>query len=221
MMNEWLLIGGCCILLALALGMALYPLRKSLSLSMILLPAIICLVSYAYWHWGAWPDWKQYLQDHAKQEQIKEVLKSVSNPKVIIDRLHAHLKKNPQSARGWYLLGRLYASQNQWQEAYDMYEKAYQLKSDDEQITINYAQSIWQLNHQKFNEKVRGLFQSVLQKDNNQPDALAMLAMDAYQAHQYQQAIDYWQRLLKIARAQSPDEQAIRKAIIKAQQRMM
>ena len=80
---------------------------------------------------------------------------------------------------------------------------------------------MWQLNHQKFNGESRALLQAVLKKNANQPDALAMLAMDAFIGHAYQRAIDYWQRLLKIAPPQSDDAEAIRKAIAKAQQHVI
>lgn len=219
-MSEWWLLAGFFLLIAIALGFALYPLRKSLSSMLVIMPIIIAIASLAYWRWGAWDDWHQFLAKQINQQKIKTALATAGTREQIIDKLKQQLKHTPASARGWYLLGRIYASQNEWQNAYRAFEKAHRLKPHDSQITVNYAQSLWQLNHQQFNDEVRGLFQSVLKNDINQADALAMLAMDAYQAHQFQQAIDYWQRLLKIAPPQSPDERAIRKAIIKAQQQL-
>ncbi len=177
-------------------------------------------MAFAYWRWGAWPDWQKYIQQQAKQQQVQAMLRSVRNPQDLIAKLQARLEHQPDSARGWYLLGRLYASQDQWQQAHDAYAKAYRLKPHDEQITVNYAQSLWQLNHQAFDTEIRTLFQSILLKNVNQSDALAMLAMDAFVGHAYQQAIDYWQRLLKNSPPHSEEAQAIRKAIVKAQQKM-
>ena len=219
-MNEWWLFGGLLFLLIIALVIALYPLRKPKISVMMLMPVISCLVAFAYWRWGAWPDWQNYIQQQAKQEQVQAMLKSVRNPQDLIIKLKARLALQPRSARGWYLLGRLYASQGQWQHAHDAYAKAHHLKPQDEQATVNYAQSLWQINHQAFDPNIRLLLQSVLQKNANQPDALAMLAMDAFVGHAYQQAIDYWQRLLKISPPHSEDAQAIRKAIVKAQQKL-
>ena len=219
-MNEWWLLGSLVILLVIALVIVLYPLRQPKISMMMLMPIMSCLVAFAYWRWGAWPDFQHYIQQEAKQQQVQAMLKSVHNPQELIDKLKARLATQPESARGWYLLGRLYASQEQWQQAHDAYASAYRLKPNDEQVTVNYAQSLWQLNHQEFNAESRALFQSVLKKNRNQPDALAMLAMDAFVGHAYQQAIDYWQRLLKISPPQSEDAHAIRKAIVKAQQKM-
>ena len=74
---------------------------------------------------------------------------------------------------------------------------AYQLEPDNEQFTLNYVQNAWQMNQQKFTDTHRKLLAHVLEKNPNQPDALAMLAMDAYQQHDYQHAINYWQQLLE------------------------
>lgn len=215
-MNEcWLII--CFILcLIIALGLALYPLRKQRFLVITLLPFILVAVAAAYSHWGAWLGWEDHLQQALKEKQVKAILQKINGPQELIAKLKAKLATEPDSARDLFLLGKLYASQNEWQQAHDVFKKAYQLQGDDEQIIVNYAQSIWQLNHQQFNTDIRVLFQKLLQKNQNQPDALAMLAMDAFMSHDYQQAINYWQRLLTLAHPQSDDAKAIRKAIAKA-----
>ncbi len=215
-MNEWWLLICFLILLLLALSVALYPLRKS-RMALFLTPVLIVLVGLAYWRWGAWPEWVSHLETSKKQQRIQTMLKSIRDPAELIAKLKSTLRKQPNSARGWYLLGRLYVSQNQWQQANEVFERAHTLQPDDEQITVNYVQNLWQLNHQTFDKTSRALLNSVLQRNANQPDALAMLAMDAYRRHEYQQAINFWQRLLKLVSPQSEEAQAIRKAIAKAQ----
>lgn len=221
MMNEWWLILVFVGLFSVALGLVLLPLRANKYFSLLIMPILLMVfVTAAYWRWGAWSDWQAYLQQQSKQQQIQALLDSVSGPKELIEKLEKRLDDRPESARGWYLLGRLYSTQNDWQKAYEAFAKAHRLQPDDEQITVNYAQSLWQLNQQQFNASVRNLFKDVLQKNPKQPDSLAMLAMDAYMSHDYQMAIDYWQRLLKIAPQGSDDADAIRKAIAKAQENM-
>lgn len=48
-----------------------------------------------------------------------------------------------------------------------------------------------------------------------------MLAMDAFESRNYQLAIDHWQHLLKLAPEHSEEAQLLRKAIAKAQQKLM
>lgn len=223
-MSSYVLLGCFLILSIVAVSIVVYPLRKSqgnIMFTLLLALVLLVLPLLGYHYWGAGADWGNYQQQLAKQEQVQALLTSVKgSPQALIAKLKTRLAQQPESARGWYLLGRLYASQENWQQAHDAYAKAHQLAPTNEQTSINYAQSLWQLNHQQFNEEIRGLFQLVLQKNVNQPDALAMLAMDAFLGHAYQQAIDYWQRLLNIIPPQSEDALAIRKAIVKAQQRM-
>lgn len=218
-MNDWWFIAGFIVLVLLALMIALHPLRKQKAMMSMLAPVFIIIVTFAYWRWGAWSDWQIYLDQQSKKEQVQAMLKAVNGPQALIDKLKARLSNNPESARGWFLLGRLYASQDDWSQARDAFAKANELQPD-EQAAVNYAQSLWQLNQRQFDKTIRGLFNGVLQKNPNQPDALAMLAMDSFMSHDYQQAIDYWQRLLKLAPPGSEDADAIRKAIAKAQQQL-
>ncbi len=215
-MSEWWLLFCLLILMLLAVGIAIYPLRKNRGV-MILAPVLVAVAGLAYWHWGAWSGWVEYLQTGKKQQRIQAMMQSIKNPGELIAKLRLTLENEPDSARGWYLLGRLYVSQNQWQQADEAFARAHRLQPENEQITVNYAQNLWQLNHQKFDETSRALLKGVLDKNPEQPDALAMLAMDAYSRHDYQQAIDYWQHLLKFVPPQSEEAQAIRKAIAKAQ----
>jgi cytochrome c-type biogenesis protein CcmH/NrfG len=134
--------------------------------------------------------------------------------------LRAKLDDSPKSAKGWYLLGRIYSGQNEQQHAVDAFAKAYQFDPQNEQYMVNYAHSLWQLNNRQFTVQITELFSNLLKNNANQPDALAMLAMDAYTSHAYEDAIDYWQRLLKLAPQQSEEAQAIRKAIAKAEEQI-
>ena len=219
-MSDGGLFGGFIVLLLMALVMALYPLRKAIKTCGFLSLLIVSLVVVAYGHWGAWPELRHHLQQQASLQQLQRALQSMKGPDALIDKLKIRVMQEPRRARGWYLLGRLYASQGDWKKAEVVFLKAHRLAPDNEQFTVNYAQSLWQLNHRTFNHNIRMLFLSVLKKNKDQPDALAMLAMDAFVRHADQQAIDYWQRLLDLLAPQSEDAKAIRKAIAKAQQHL-
>ncbi|WP_232220470.1 tetratricopeptide repeat protein [Legionella tunisiensis] len=200
--------------------MALYPLRKTKWFAGVLIPILIIGVVGSYWRWGAWSTWQRYMQETERQRRVEAVLQTIKNPTELVDRLKARLQANPDSARGWYLLGRLYVSEGRWQVASEAFAKAHHLDPNDIATTVNYGQSLWQVNKQRFDEQIRALFTKILQQDPDQPDALAMLAMDSFINHHYQQAINYWQHLLKLAPEQSEEAQMIRKAIAKAQQQL-
>ncbi|TAL61437.1 MAG: tetratricopeptide repeat protein, partial [Legionella sp.] len=127
------------------------------------------------------------------------------------------LDDKPRSAKGWFLLGKLYSSQTEYGKAQDAFTKAHELNPDDEQFTVFYIHSLWISNNQQFNDAIRQLFKDSLVKNPKQADALAMLAMDAFLEHHNEQAVGYWQRLLQLTAPQSEEAEAIRKAIAKAQ----
>lgn len=179
--------------------------------------SIFLVGNMGYWYWGAWSEWGHHQYQLEKQQSIQALLKSNDNPAIWIKKLKLKLEAHPNSAKGWYLLGRLYASQSDWEDARFAFAKAKQLQPNHIPIIVNYAQSLWQLNHQKFNDETRNLFREVLKQKPEQPDALAMLAMDAFLRHSYKSAIDYWQQLLNIVPPQSDDAKAIHQAIAKAE----
>lgn len=222
-MHDWFLFVGFILLSALALGFMIFPFRTLRSRRFFGLSygiagcLMLSLALLVYRHWGAWHDWHQHLQHQKQQQRVAQLLKSIKNPQQLIEQLKGRLKKTPQSAKGWYLLGRLYASTGQWTLAKAAYDRAYRLKPGDEQIIVNLAQSMWQLREQHFDAPIRQLFQQVLAHHPDQPDALAMLAMDAYQQGHRQEAIQYWQRLLKLLSPDSEEAALIRQAIAKAQ----
>ncbi len=217
-MNEWWLLGLLAGLTVLACVFMVYPFKRRFIASLLLAPVIFLLAFTGYFYWGSFGGWQEYVKHLKTQEQAKKMLASVKSPHELIDKLRAKLDDNPKSAKGWYLLGRLYSSQNDKQSAVNAFAKAYQFYPDDEQYAVNYAHSLWVLNNQQFTEQITEIFSRLLKNNPNQPDALAMLAMDAFVSHAYEDAVSYWQRLLKLAPEQSEEAQAIRKAIVKAEE---
>jgi len=219
-MNEWSLVCLLAGLTFLVSVVLVYPLRRHFIFSILLVPVIFIMVSVGYYYWGGFAQWRQYVHRYNSQEQAQKVLQSIKTPQELINKLRARLDDSPKSAKGWYLLGRLYSSQNDRQNALNAFTKAYQFKPDDEQYAVNYAHSLWLVNNQQFTVQITEILTHLLKNNPKQPDALAMLAMDAFESHAYEDAISYWQRLLKIAPQQSEEAQAIRKAIAKAQARI-
>ncbi|STX50874.1 cytochrome c type biogenesis protein CcmH [Legionella busanensis] len=216
-MISWGLISCFITLASFAILLIIYPLGKTLKKGF--LPFIICLaliISFAYYRWGAFSAWQQYKQNELAEQRAKTLLDKIKSPEELIAKLKNHLDDTPASARGWFLLGRLYSSQGEWTAAGDAFAKAHHLNPQDEAVTIYYANSLWQLNHQQFNQDIRVLFKQLLQHNPNQPDALAMLALDAYESKKYNEAVNYWQQLLKLASPDSEEASALRKAIAKA-----
>lgn len=219
-MSEWWLVGVLALLALSASALIIYPLRLNLKFSFLLIPLVAILVFAGYCSWGGFVQWQNYMHQKNSEALAQNMLKSIKSPQELIDKLKAKLTDSPESAKGWYLLGRLYSSQNDETNANQAFAKAYHFKPQEEQFAVNYAHSLWQLNHRQFNSEIIDIFSTLLKNNPKQPDALAMLAMKAFMGHDYEDAIGYWQRLLELAPEQSEEALAIRKAIAKAQERM-
>ncbi|KTD82849.1 tetratricopeptide repeat protein [Legionella waltersii] len=219
-MNEWWLIGLIFSISLVVCAVLVFPLRRSRILSASLVSGIMLFVVITYYYWGNFEQWQDYIHRQEAQQLAKNMLKTIKSPQELINKLKNKLDDSPSSAKGWFLLGRLYSSQNELKLSADAFAKAHQLDSSNEQYTVHYAHSLWQMNDQKFNSTILDIFNQLLITNPKQPDALAMLAMSAFINQDYENAINYWQRLLKLAPEQSEEAMAIRKAIAKAQEKL-
>ena len=205
------------VLLVIAINVSLYPYsKKNIIFQMVILFFFSIGSGVGYWEWGGWRSLTEYQQEKYLKQQALQTLKSVKNYQELVKKLKQHLEIEPGSGRGWFLLGRLYARQSEWQSALDAFKRASELEPENEEVSVQYAQGLWQLNEQKFNPTIRSIFQTILKKNPRQPDALSMLAMDAFQEKAYRQAIQYWTTLLSLVPPNSADAKAIRKAISRA-----
>ena len=217
-MSDWWLIG---LLIALALSacpVLIYPLRIGKLSSGLASLILLALTITAYLSWWNLSKWQEFQQKQESQKQAQAMLKQIKSPDELIRKLRAKLDDTPKSAKGWYLLGRLYNTQNNHALAVEAFTKAHQFEPNNEQYTVNYAHALWQQNNQQFSLKIIEIFQNLLAQNPNQPDALAMLARKEFMDHDYDKASDYWQKLLKLVPPQSQEALAIRKAIAKAQE---
>lgn len=220
-MNKVALLLGLGGLLMLALLVLNHALRHTKALQSIVAAGFIVASVLTYWQWGSWSQWQDFKQQEAKQEKIRALLATIKSPEDLARKLKRQLDNSPQSAHGWYLLGRLYASQGQWQKAYTAFAKARALNSDDEAIILNYVQSGWQLHEQQLTEEGSKMLHALLQKNPHQMDALALLAANAYKQGEVKQALFYWQRLLKQVTPQSQEARSLRQMIAKAQNQLL
>ena len=217
-MIEWIYFTPLLLLAVLVIVSAFGVIEKKTSIFLSI--GMILFVIFSYRQWGGWDAWTHFKDKQARTQKAEEVIKQFKTPHELIEKLKSKLDQTPASARGWYLLGRLYSSQNDWTAAKDSFQTAVRLKPENERYKVNYIYALWEFNQQHFDAHIRKNLQRMLLKNPKQPDALAMLAMDAYQEKHYQIAINYWQQLLIITPPNSDAAKALRKAIAKAQAKL-
>lgn len=219
MSSIWLL-ASLFVVSLIAILCLISPLKTSMVKGFCLGLVLLGGLAGFYLYWGGFVAYDAHQQQEYKKQQVQKLLKKIKSPQALIEQLSKKLDETPQSAKGWYLLGRLYLNQKDQQKALASFAKAHQLSPDNEQYTVNYAFILWEMNNQQFTPQLINLFTELLQHNPEQPDALAMLAMHAFSDHAYEAAIDYWQRLLRLMPPQSKEALAIQKAIAKAQAKL-
>ena len=158
----------------------------------------------SYQHWGAS---QQVMQKTAHVDQL--------NPNDIIKKMENHLAKHPESAQGWYLLGKLYFHQARYSFAVNALKKAYQLRSNDLETKLYYAQALF---FQR-SDKAHQLLTEIVAQNPNEITAINLLALDAYQKEDYQKAIQYWEKLIDFYPPDSDDGKVLLRMIALSQKK--
>ena len=215
-MLEWGVWAGFGLIGMLGVAVAIYPLRFKKKILFALIPAVAVFLFFGYVIWGGGFEWQAFQAAEQKKREAKRVIESLGSVDAVVSRLKTRLSENPKDAKAWFLLGRVYASSGNWSDAKAAYTVAHGLLPNKHEYTLHYAESIWELNHQAFDDKTRALLTQILDENPKQSDALAMLAYDAYKRQHHKEAVAYWERLLELVDPSTEEAAKIRQAIVKA-----
>lgn len=201
------------VLIGIGLSFALYPFRKSLKGYLVMIPLFVFAATLGYLQWGSYYELHQHEKQKSNIAEVKGMLQTQEGRDTLIQKIKSSLDKNPTDVKGWQLLGRLYVRFGNCTSASDALAHAYQLRSKDEDIAIEYAQSLFVCNNDEFNEHITSLVNSVIEKNPKHFGAMAMLAREAYNRRQNSVAIEYWKKMLSQLSTESEDAINIRKMI--------
>jgi|SRR5215813_11750668 len=123
--------------------------------------------------------------------------------------LAKRLESNPSDAKGWIMLARSYNTLGKYVEASKAYEKAAALKPGDADVIANYAFALAMANGRKFEGRPMELLKQAVELAQDNPDVLGLAGGAAFEQKNYKQAIEYWERFLKQAPADSDLRQAV------------
>jgi cytochrome c-type biogenesis protein CcmH len=140
-------------------------------------------------------NWYQFIQQQKALQQAQAILKQPKQVEHLLERLQQAVVEHPDDAKAWFLLGRIYAANQDWPHAHDALLQAYRLHTKDIKTALFYVETIWHTQG-RITHQAHDILQSVLKIEPNQPDALLMLATDAKEHQCFEQAIGYWKRVL-------------------------
>ena len=124
-------------------------------------------------------------------------------------RLERAAAAQPDSAEGLYFLGRAYMAQDRSADAAKVFERAVALAGRQPELLGQWAQAQYFADNKQWSPKVQALTDEALKLDPKEVTSLGLLGIAAFEGQRYQQAIDYWNRLL----AQLPEKDNSRAAL--------
>jgi cytochrome c-type biogenesis protein CcmH len=107
------------------------------------------------------------------------------------------------------MLGRSYTALEKYREASDAYAKATALKADDADLWADYAFAMAMVNGQRVQGPPLELVKKALKLDPENAKALELAGSAAFEAKNYKEALNYWQRLLQ----KTPPDSELAKAL--------
>ncbi|CAI8755804.1 Cytochrome c-type biogenesis protein CycH [Pseudomonas sp. IT-232MI5] len=144
-----------------------------------------------------------------KVELTREFAQAPQSMEEMTQRLERAVAAQPDSAEGLYFLGRTYMAQERPADAAKMFERAANLAGRQPELLGQWAQAQYFADGKKWSAKIQALTDEALKADPKEVTSLGLLGIAAFEGERYQEAIDYWNRLL----AQLPPEDSSRTAL--------
>ncbi|MBY8960837.1 c-type cytochrome biogenesis protein CcmI [Pseudomonas jessenii] len=144
-----------------------------------------------------------------KVELTREFAQAPQSMEEMTRRLERAVAAQPDSAEGLYFLGRTYMAQDRPADAAKMFERAANLAGRQPELLGQWAQAQYFADGKKWSDKIQTLTDEALKADPKEVTSLGLLGIAAFEGERYQQAIDYWTRLL----AQLPEGDNSRAAL--------
>jgi cytochrome c-type biogenesis protein CcmH len=138
----------------------------------------------------------------------------------MVERLAAHLGKNPDDSAGWKLLGQAYASLERFPEAADAYAKAAVRAPRDAQLLADFAEALAIARGRRLEGEPEQLLARALELEPQNLKALALAGTAAFARKEYAAAAAHWEKMLALVPAESEDARSIQASVDEAKSLM-
>lgn len=172
---------------------------------------LVPLLGYGlYLHWGA-SDKLELAREFAQQPKTIEEMTA---------RLEQAVKAQPDSAEGWFFLGRTYMAQNRPAEAAQAFERAVNIAGRQPELLGQWAQALYFAGDKQWTGQMQALTDEALKGDPEELTSLGLLGIAAFEGGRFKEAIGYWERLVASLPPEDPSRAAIQSGIARARQQM-
>jgi len=114
----------------------------------------------------------------------------------LVEKLAERLKKNPDDATGWTMLGRSYAVLGRFQDSVDAYGHAVALVGDDAALLADFADALAMARGGSLVGEPMQIVQRGLKIDPKNVKLLALAGSAEFSQKNYADAVKYWERSL-------------------------
>ncbi|MEH6389847.1 c-type cytochrome biogenesis protein CcmI [Pseudomonas profundi] len=138
----------------------------------------------------------------------------------MIDRMERVTEVQPENGEAWFMLGRGYMSAQQPDRAIGAFEKSLKRIGERPEVLAQLAQARFFAAGNQLDTEAAAALDKALELNPDEPTALGLLGIAAFEAGEYTGAIEYWERLLAGMPAGGPGAQAIQGGIDRARERL-
>jgi cytochrome c-type biogenesis protein CcmH len=174
-----------------------------------------------YQHTGAKSDWDiaQTLQQARHKAAAGE--STEADVTRLLQQLQQRLQQRPEDPHYLMLLAGTEMDRQNYPAATDAYQRLASLHPDDPSVLARYAQALYLSSDRTLSTQVQAIADKALAINPQQPTVLGMLGIASFEQREFQQAIDYWQRLLPMLGPVSPNRQMISSGIEQAKAKLV
>jgi cytochrome c-type biogenesis protein CcmH len=131
----------------------------------------------------------------------------------LVKGLAAKLQEEPDNLDGWIMLGRSYIAMNDPSAAINAYQRALEISDAHVGLLLAYAEAIASNNGNDFTGRAAPMVEKAIHLEPENPNALWIAGILAYQRTDYQAAVDRWSKLRGMLKPQSAELESVNEAL--------
>jgi len=178
----------------------------------------VLLSFYLYQKIGDMTGYQKLLLKADEQKVLEQSQQLLKNPQEVIERLEKHMQAHPDSAKGWYLLGRLYTATQQYHHALIAFKKSLTFDRENPDIIFNTIQALYWESKQHRTAEINKHIQHLKQINKNYLPTYLFIAADAAKHGHHKTAIKNWRIVVEHLPVGSKEQTQILKLIAHSQQ---
>jgi len=171
-----------------------------------------------YFYFGAWADWRIQTLLYRSEQQIKDGGDNRATLEELAVALEQRLaRRDDDDGRRRFMLARLDSEFGRYGAAVAQYAALQKKFPEDSTVAAQYAQALYLAADRKLTDEALAQAQRALQGDPDQPTALGLLGIDAFERQDYAQALLHWRHLLRQLPPGSPSADLIERGVAQAE----